>query len=344
MLVGVVYDGKAMMPTCPARARRLIASKSATPFIHKGVFCIRLNRAPSDNQVQSVIAGVDPGSKKEGISLVTKTKTIVNIQLDAVTWVKDALESRRNSRRARRFRNTPCRKSLLKRERDGWIPPSTKARWESKLNLIKSLCKVFPISIVVVEDIKARTLKGKSAWNTSFSPLETGKRWFYSNLTNLGLKLVIMQGYDTSELRKQLGLYKNPAKLADTWDAHCVDSWTLAVSQTQPVPALDKSMILIKSMQFHRRQLHAFQPAVGGIRRAYGSTRSLDLRRGSIVKHRKYGVCTVGGTSKGLISLHSLVTGKRLCQNAKRSDTTFKSFNNYCIKPAGLKTQGFRGI
>jgi hypothetical protein len=198
--------------------------------------------------------------------------------------------------------------------------------------------KIFPIDTVVVEDIKAKTLKGKSVWNTSFSPLETGKRWFYSNLTNLNLKLVTMQGYDTSELRKQLGLYKNPAKLADTWDAHCVDSWVLAVSQTQPYPEMNQDMLLVKPMQFHRRQLHAFQPSVGGSRRAYGSTRSINLRRGSIVKHRKYGVCTVGGTSKGMISLHSLETGKRLCRNAKRSDTTFKSYNNYFIKPSGLKT------
>jgi len=338
MLVGVVYNGKAMMPTCPARARRLIASKNATPFIHKGVFCIRLNRAPSDNQVQSVTAGIDPGSKKEGITLVTKTKTILNIQLDAVTWVKDALESRRNARRARRFRNTPCRKNRLKRERDVWIPPSTKARWQSKLNLVRTLMKVFPIDTVVVEDIKAKTVKGKSAWNTSFSPLETGKRWFYSNLTNLNLRLVLKQGYETSEMRKQLGLYKNLDKLADTWDAHCVDSWVLAVSQTQPHPEMNQDMLLVKPMQFHRRQLHAFQPSFGGSRRAYGSTRSLDLRRGSIVKHRKYGVCTVGGTSKGMLSLHSLETGKRLCQNAKRSDTTFKSYNNYYyFKPTRIK-------
>ena len=333
MLVGVVYNGKALMPTCPARARRLIASKHATPFIHKGIFCIRLNRTPSDNKIQSVTAGVDPGSKKEGISVVTKTKTVLNIQLDSVTWVKDALESRRNARRARRFRNTPCRKGKSVSDKTDWIPPSTKARWQAKLNLIKSLIQVFPIQTVVVEDIKARTIKGKSRWNTSFSPLETGKRWFYSNLTDIGLEVITKQGYETAEMRKQLGLSKNPKKLSNTWDAHCVDSWVLAASQTQGKPSIDTDMLLIKPMQFHRRQLHAFQPSVGGFRRTYGSTRSMGFRRGSIVNHCKHGLCTVGGTSKELISLHSLTTGKRLCQNALRSDTTFKSFNNYFIRP-----------
>ena len=82
-------------------------------------------------------------------------------------------------------------------------------------------------------------------------------------------------------------------------------------------------------MQFHRRQLHAFQPAIGGIRRAYGSTRSMGFRRGSIVSHPKYGMCTVGGTSKNKISLHNLQTGKRLTQGASNFDVIFKSYNNY---------------
>jgi len=342
MLVGVVYNGKAMMPTCPARARRLIASNHATPFIHKGVFCIRLNRAPSDNKLQPINVGIDPGSKKEAVSVTTETKTVLNIQIDAITWVKDALEARRNARRARRFRNTPCRQNSIKKERDGWMPPSTKARWQSKFNLIRSLMDIFPITSVVVEDIKARTIKGKSKWNISFSPLETGKRWFYTKLKSLGIDLMLKHGYETAELRKQLGLHKTSDKLSNSFDVHCVDSWVLAATanMSYALPSIDKSMILLKPMQFHRRQLHAFQCSKGGSRRAYGSTRSLGFRRGSIVKHHKYGVCTVGGTSKNLLSLHDLKTGKRLCQNAKRSDTTFMSYNNYNIhfQPARLKT------
>ena len=89
--------------------------------------------------------------------------------------------------------------------------------------------------------------------------------------------------------------------------------------------------MLIKPMQLHRRQLHAFQPAKGGIRRPYGSTRSMGFRGGSIVSHPKFGICTVGGTSKNKISLHSMQTGKRLCQNSSASDLIFKSFNNYFI-------------
>lgn len=332
MLVGVVYNGEALMPCCPARARRLIASREATPFIHKGVFCIRLNRAPSDNKIQPVNIGVDPGSKKEGISITTQTKTVINIQLDAVTWVKNALESRKLLRNTRRNRNTPCRTPKSNGNEVGFIPPSTKARWQLKLNLIRSLKQIFPISTCVVEDIKAPTKPDKKNWNTNFSPLEVGKKWFYSELEHLRLNVVLKQGFETAELRKQHGLHKSKDKMSNKFDAHCVDSWILSAYNADILPILDKPMLLIKPMQFHRRQLHVFQPTKSGIRKSYGSTRSIGFRRGSIVSHLKYGVCTVGGTSKNKISLHNLQTGNRLCQNASHSDITFKSYNNYNIK------------
>ena len=339
-MIGVVYNGNALMPTTPQRARLLIASRKATPFIHKGVFCIRLNQEPSSYAIQPVSIGVDPGSKKEGITIVSDKHTILNIQLDAVTWVKDAVEARKNARKARRQRKTPCRKNKYLNYSDNeWLPPSTKARWQSKLNLIKSLTKVFPISICVVEDICAVTKEGQKKWNKSFSPLEVGKTWFYTQLETEGFAVVLKEGFDTAIMRKEQGLYKSNAKLSDKWDAHCVDSWVLAASAMQTLPPIDKSMILLKPMQFHRRQLHAFQPAKGGVRRPYGSTRSMGFRRGSIVSHTKYGICTIGGTSKNRISLHSVQTGKRLTQSASRSDVTFKSFNNYnIIYSARLKT------
>ena len=88
-------------------------------------------------------------------------------------------------------------------------------------------------------------------------------------------------------------------------------------------------MLLVVPLQLHRRQLHALQPAKGSIRRPYGGTLSCSFKRGTYVKHPKYGVCFVGGTSKGRISLHSLETGSRLCQNAKPEECkhlTYASF------------------
>lgn len=66
-----------------------------------------------------------------------------------------------------------------------------------------------------------------------------------------------------------------------------------------------------------------------GIRKQYGGTRSMGLKRGSWVKHPKYGLCFVGGTSKGRVSLHDLSTGKRLTQGAKTQDVAFLHFASW---------------
>ena len=116
------------MPTTPARARRWIKSGHATPFWKGGVFCVRLNREPSARQTQPIAIGIDPGSKKEALVVKSSAHTYLNIQADAVTWVKGALETRRPMRRARRFRRTPCRQPRCNRARGG-LPPSTEARW-----------------------------------------------------------------------------------------------------------------------------------------------------------------------------------------------------------------------
>jgi len=62
-----------------------------------------------DGVTQPVAVGIDPGSKKEGFTVKSEVRTFLNIQADAVTWVKDAVETRRNLRRSGRMRKTPCR-------------------------------------------------------------------------------------------------------------------------------------------------------------------------------------------------------------------------------------------
>ena len=114
MLVPVVdRNQNPLMPTTPARARRWIKSGKATPFWKKGVFCVRLNVEPSDRQTQPVAVGVDPGSKKEGWTV----KSAAHTYADAVTWVKKHVEQRRQMRRTRRYRQTPCRQPRAHRTR-----------------------------------------------------------------------------------------------------------------------------------------------------------------------------------------------------------------------------------
>ena len=329
MFVPVIdKNQKPLMPTKPSRARRWIKEGKATPFWKRGIFCVRLNVEPSALNLDEIVVGIDPGSKKEGYTVKSKLHTYLNLQADAVTHVKDAVEARRNMRRGRRFRKTPCRKNKRNRLGRG-MPPSTKARWQWKLRICNWLKKLFPVTSFIVEDIKAKT-KGQRRWDMSFSPLEVGKKWFYDELSKLGT-LTTKQGYETKELRDLVGLKKSKAKMSDRFDAHCVDSWVLCNSVVggHVLPDNEK-LIKIIPLIFHRHQLHAFQPAKKGVRRPYGSTRSLGLTRGSLVKHKKHGLSYVGGTYKGRISLHGF-DGVRLTQSAKVTDCKFLTYNTWRI-------------
>jgi hypothetical protein len=299
-------------------------SGKATGFWKKGIFCVQLN-VGTGKETQEVAVGIDPGGKKEAFTIKSEAHTYLNIQADAVTWVKKVVEVRRNARRVRRYRKAPCRANRMNRARGG-LPPSTKARWQWKLRILAWLGKMFPIKMVVVEDIKATT-KGKRHWNQSFSPLEIGKKWFYYEIGKLH-RLETRRGWETKELRDAAGLKKSSNKLSDRFDAHCVDSWVLANwwvgGHIQPD---NQRMLLVSPIQFHRRMLHRQNPRAGGERLAYGGTMSLGLKRGSLVKHPKYGLTYMGGTSKGRVSLHSLVDGVRLCRNAKVEDCHFRTYN-----------------
>ena len=242
-------DGQVLMPMHPARARKLVKRGEATPYFNNGIYCIRLNKTPSARKTQQVVVGVDPGSKKEGFTVKSKTDTYLNVQADAHNKVGQKVEKRRELRRGRRSRKCPNRKNRTNRlsNRDR-IPAGTRARWNWKLRILQWLSKLFPITHVCVEDIKARTIANAKKWNQSFSPLEVGKQWFYSEVRQRW-ELLTLHGWETKEIRDRLGLKKSSDKLSETFDAHCIDSWCLAYHVLGGVAAL---LTIRKSSVFHR--------------------------------------------------------------------------------------------
>jgi hypothetical protein len=329
MLVPVVNkNNKPLMPTNSSRAKKWILSGRATFFWKKGVYCIRMNSDVQEN-IQPVACGIDPGSKREAYSVKSAYHTYLNVLSDTPQKVKEKVEQRRIMRRARRFRNTRYRPSRFNNRKKSRLPPSTKSRWQLKLRLVAWLLSILPIEAFVVEDISAETKKGARKWNSSFSPLEVGKHWFYKELAKLG-EVITKEGWETAQLREDLGLKKSSAKLSDKFECHNIDSWVLANWYTGGHTAPDnKEIVKMIPLQFHRRQLHALQCSKGGKRREYGSTRSMGFKRGSLVKHNKYGLCYVGGTSKGRISVHDLSSGERISQNVKIEDCVFKTYLSF---------------
>jgi hypothetical protein len=314
----VSATGKPLMPTTNKKANRLIARGRAVRRFDRGLFFIKLLDR-EDGYTQPVAVGIDPGSKKEAYTIQSAQHTYLNVQADAITWVREHVETKRNMRRVRRYRKTPCRANRQNRRRGG-IPPSTRARWGWKVRIVRWLARYYPIVRIVIEDVAAVTKPGERRWNESFSPLTVGKAWCYAELEQIAPVLPLPAHY-TKALRDQAGLTKSRDKVADRWNAHCVDSFVLASYAVGGPSQPGRTCILyLTPLRFHRRQLHRLQPEQGGIRKPYGGTISLGLKRGSWVRHPKYGIAYVGGTTNGRVSLHAMQTGERLTKAAKVRD------------------------
>jgi len=207
----VSKDGKPLMPAKASRVKKWLKSGKAIKRWNKGMFFVKLTVETEEN-LQPIVIAIDPGSKWEGFTVKSRAHTYYNSQSDAVTWVGKRMEIRANMRRGRRFRKTPCRKPRFNRQRNQkWLSPSTKARWQLKKNIVNWFKKVYPICHIVVENIKANTKQGQRKWNKTFSQLEIGKNWFYSQLEKI-VPISLKQGFETFELRKALGLRKSGNK------------------------------------------------------------------------------------------------------------------------------------
>jgi len=316
--------GVALMPCTPAKARNLFKSGKARPKRNKlGLFYVQLCYEQEPNN-QPLAVGVDPGSKFEGLSVVGRSETVCNLMVEAPNHVKEAIGTRRMMRRARRSRKWRRPKRFDNRlNRKQRIPPSTRSRWEAKARIVMQLCKILPLTDAVVEDVQAVTRQGKGRkWNAAFSPVQVGKEHLYWLLWEMGLKVHMREGWQTKELREQYGLTKTKSKSKQSFESHAVDAWVLAASVSGAEHPTCTRLWYVVPARLHRRHLHRLQASKGGERKPYGGTRSLGLKRGTLVKHARYGLATVGGfdRKKQTISLHENRANKRLTQGAKVKD------------------------
>jgi hypothetical protein len=337
------------MPCTPAKARHLLKRGKATPTWNKlGLFCVQLTYEQEPNN-QPLVVGVDPGSKFEGFSVVGTNDTVLSLMAEAPNHVKRAVKRRRTMRRTRRFRKWRRPKRFDNRlKRKKRIPPSTRSRWEAKARIIAQLKKVLPLTDAIVEDVQVATRPGKNRkWNAAFSPVLVGKEHLYGLLRAMGLTVHTRQGWQTQQLREQYGLKKTKSKSKQCFESHCVDAWALAASISGASHPTCTRVWYVVPVRLHRRQLHRFKASKGGRRKPYGGTRSLGLKRGTLVRHPKYGLCSVGGYDRrrGTIRLYEYRTNKPLTQSTKVADCQIKTavtFRSWLI--SAHKKKGGREI
>lgn len=145
--------GRPLMPCSPAKARHLLEGgkakvKKRTPFTIQLVY-------GSSGYTQEVILGVDAGSKTIGMSASTTKEELFSVEIKPRNDVVDLLSTRLEFRRARRNRKTRYRKprfdNRVRSKHKGWLAPSVEVKIREHITTIKMVCRILPVSKVVVE-------------------------------------------------------------------------------------------------------------------------------------------------------------------------------------------------
>ena len=314
-------DGISLMPTKASRSRRMVRDGKAVGKRNKlGIYYIQLIDEPSGREKQNISAGIDPGKYYSGIGLQSGKFTLFTAHLLLpFETIKKRIEQRRMMRRSRRGRriNRDCNFSLrahrqkrFDNRRGNKLAPSIKANRLLEIRVVTELAKIYPISSIIYEYVKAKTLPG-----CSFSPVQVGQKWAIEQLSKIA-PVVTKFGWQTSNLRKHLGLPKQKLNKKEAIPAtHAVDGITLAASQfidylpfensgsrghcwQGQVKITDAPFFVIRRPPISRRQLHLMLPSKGGNRRKYGGTTTRhDIRKGDYVEAEKAGTTYQGWCS-----------------------------------------------
>lgn len=207
------------------------------------------------------------------------------------------MDKRRELRRGRRHRK--CRRRPARfdnRSKTGKMAPSIRSRKELELKVDKELCKMYPVSIIGIEDVTFNHYTKR--WGKNFSQVEIGKKWLFEELKNMpGIKEVRpIKGFDTNTRRQQLGLKKSSKKEERDVSAHvndCIAMGSIILGlgiETKTVLRSGVNFDIICRPKYSRRKLHNEQPNKKpnkeGIRRRFGGTTTdwTKIRKGDYVE------------------------------------------------------------
>lgn len=153
-----------LMPCHPARARELLAKKSARVFRVNPFTIILTERTQGETQHAEL--NIDPGSKTTGLALVVDCKRGREVFFAAHLShrgeeVKQALIKRRSLRRSRRSRKTRYRQPRFanRKRAPGQLPPSLNSRVDNVKHYVKKMQSLAPVSEIAIETVRFDTQK-----------------------------------------------------------------------------------------------------------------------------------------------------------------------------------------
>ena len=147
-------NGHPLMPTERfGKVRRMLRSGKAK-VIKRCPFTIQLLYKTTNN-VQPVSLGIDAGSRHIGLSATTKTKVLYEADVELRNDIVSLLAARAELRRTRRNRKTRYRKPRFNNRTAGkkkkWLAPSVKNKIQTHLSVVDKVCKILPVSKIIVE-------------------------------------------------------------------------------------------------------------------------------------------------------------------------------------------------
>lgn len=267
--VPVVYKRIPLMPMRWKRAKRLVKSGYAKLTRNKlGIIYLKLLYEPSGYKTKSHFVGIDPGSSFDGFSVVSSDKEhLMNIEIVHIKDIKKRMTQRLENRRCRRSRlwHRPARFDNRTSKK---LAPTIQSKIDFRKQILLTLFSLFPqIDTVVIEDVKFNHYKNRKG--AAFSPAEQGKSEFMRYIKDyLGAHVVLKHGYTTKMARTYLfcGVdLKTKVKDSESFNAHCIDSFTLACladDNLENVCKCQRQTIFIKKNYLCRRQLTKFKKRV----------------------------------------------------------------------------------
>ncbi len=347
-------NGSPLMPTKPSRARCWLKQGKAKIYSNDlNQFAIQLTFETEEN-TQQIALGIDPGKMFTGIGVQSKKATLFTAHLELpFKTVRKRIAQRammRRNRRGRRInRKLPFefrshRQVRFNNRRNSKFVPSIRANKQLEYRVAKELTKLFPISQISYEIVKAKGSK-------SFSPVMVGQKIMTTEWLPKLSPVNCFMGWETSNLRQYLGLEKDKSdKSKQTPATHANDGVTLACLMflkwkeltgkkgwwDGQVNLTSAPFTVIRRPPVSRRQLHLMVFAKGGKRRKYGGTVTKHgFRKGDFVETERKGVKYrgwVSGDTKTQVSV-SDINWKRLGQFSAKKTKLLKRSTNLICKP-----------
>lgn len=153
MVYVISKQGKPLMPTKRFGKVRRMLKNSLAHVVRRIPFTIQLDYDTTDF-TQPVTLGIDAGSKYIGVSATTTEKELYAADVELRNDIVDKLSTRREQRRARRNRlryRKPRFNNRTSSKNKGWLAPSIENKIHTHISVVKDVCKILPVSNIVVE-------------------------------------------------------------------------------------------------------------------------------------------------------------------------------------------------